>query len=549
MRQDILTGGRGNIIFPVTSVNGYEGDVHLTAADFGLGDVDNTRDIDKPLSIPQRAAILNMLEEYDHNIDLSMLTDHILNHSNPHGIKVDDLDVNGELEKYVQRLINRHNYSTADSTHLDIRRSLSKLWIQVDDQVKKLDTKIKSILDELRIHYEDPFAHYDLFVKKEDVENKAKSFTEEDLIDHSHYPSTRAVADYVREQLATFRKSIPNITTWISDIQVVNTRANLPEPTERYYRSTYIIRKGERSFEEIAVCRYKEDEEKYYWDITETGSYTRLDPTHFVDSANGLRINLGAIVLEMLNQDGVLESTVRDIMSEYYTKKEIDEKHFISDLVIAPGTMDGTIRFYINDDPRTMSSDIRVTGLQRLAFLEYVTEDQIWDHAVHTRHILNKAIITRHIQDKAVTPKKIACRPGYVIANIDDLTGEAHEIPINQFLEELGLTGTGGQCECNCTEIDPNDVDDMWDSVQPPVEPDPPQPPEPEPPVCECEPMVELTREQVDAMYKGEQVPATQVPDDYTHQKMVEFSEESLLTLWEGGMPDDPIVPGEEEVG
>jgi|GEM_PF-5622888 len=42
---------------PVTSVAGRAGAVTLTSADVGLSNVDNTRDIDKPVSTPQQAAI------------------------------------------------------------------------------------------------------------------------------------------------------------------------------------------------------------------------------------------------------------------------------------------------------------------------------------------------------------------------------------------------------------------------------------------------------------------------------------------------------------
>jgi len=58
LRQEIITGGRGNIKFPVTSVNGMTDDVVLTKKSIGLEHADNTRDIDKPLSSPQRNAVM-----------------------------------------------------------------------------------------------------------------------------------------------------------------------------------------------------------------------------------------------------------------------------------------------------------------------------------------------------------------------------------------------------------------------------------------------------------------------------------------------------------
>jgi hypothetical protein len=42
---------------PVSSVNGYSGEVVLTKADLGLTNVDNTSDINKPISTAQQQAI------------------------------------------------------------------------------------------------------------------------------------------------------------------------------------------------------------------------------------------------------------------------------------------------------------------------------------------------------------------------------------------------------------------------------------------------------------------------------------------------------------
>jgi hypothetical protein len=47
---------------PVQSVNGKTGHVTISGADFGVDNVDNTRDIDKPLSIPV-SGYLDQLEQ------------------------------------------------------------------------------------------------------------------------------------------------------------------------------------------------------------------------------------------------------------------------------------------------------------------------------------------------------------------------------------------------------------------------------------------------------------------------------------------------------
>ena len=70
IHNDILTGGRGNIEFPVTSVNGQTGDVLLNKRHLNLANVDNTADVDKPLSVPQRTALMEILAAYDYNVNL-----------------------------------------------------------------------------------------------------------------------------------------------------------------------------------------------------------------------------------------------------------------------------------------------------------------------------------------------------------------------------------------------------------------------------------------------------------------------------------------------
>lgn len=95
---------------------------------------------------------------------------------------------------------------------------------------------------------------------------------------------------------------------------------------------------------------------------------------------------------------------------------------------MVPGTQHGTIRYYINNNPMTMSDDIRVAGLQRLAFMEYVNSGQIYENAIHTYHIANKNVTT----DKLTT--------GYqtVLGNLYDSTnGTCSEIAIQDLADAL----------------------------------------------------------------------------------------------------------------
>ena len=499
LRREVIEGTLGSVTFPVTSVNGQGGDVQLRPEDIGLGNVDNTRDADKPLSVPQRNMIFQILKDYDFNVDLSSLEEHLLNTNNPHSVKVEDLNKDGSLERYIGSLITKHNYATQDNIHMDIRRSLSNLWVITDQRDKLYTERLDELLIMLRNHFTDSASHMELFDKKEDTEHKALSMMDEEKVDHLHYPSTRAVAEYVGNEIADFRKSIPDIQEWIADIIVVGQRTNLPDPTSKYYRKVYLVRQGPRSYSEIAVCRFNKEDESYYWDLTEVGGYSKFDPNYFVDTADGVRLNVPYVVQEILNQPNVLEENLNNLIRKYYTKEEIDGFHYISDLNIITGTMDGTIRYYINDDMRTMSSDVRVAGLQRLAFLEYITEREIWDNAIHSQHVMNKAIITRHLEDRAVTPKKIACRPGYILANIDDESGTAHEIPIEEFMKQFG-GGTGGSgCECEeMVEITEDEVKDIYAEEAGGL---PPDGGSGGGSGCNCEELVEISPETVEDIY------------------------------------------------
>ena len=128
LREEIISGGIGAIVFPVNSVNGKTGDVQITAEDVGLGNVDNTADVDKPLSEPQHDAIMGILNNFEFDVDLSDLYNHINNHDNPHGVTLDQVDVDHQLEKNMEMLIKRHNYSNLHTTHADIRQGIAGLW-------------------------------------------------------------------------------------------------------------------------------------------------------------------------------------------------------------------------------------------------------------------------------------------------------------------------------------------------------------------------------------------------------------------------------------
>lgn len=233
LKQDIITGGRGNIVFPVTSVNGKNGDIIITKNEVGLGRADNTADIDKPLSTPQREAINKILKDYDFNINLSELYDHIMDTNNPHDVTIDQINKDDALVDFVQDYISKHNYSTHNTIHMDIRRSLSQLWMLVEEINNGIEERVTNLIDVLNNHIEDNNPHQEVFDTKEDVANKVMSFNRLINNDHTHYPSTRAVVEYVGQKIAEFNETLPNIETWM----VIGTIS--------YFRFTFGKRIGE----------------------------------------------------------------------------------------------------------------------------------------------------------------------------------------------------------------------------------------------------------------------------------------------------------------
>lgn len=437
LRQEIITGGKGNIVFPVTTVNGKDGDVQLTAADLGIGRLDNTPDMDKPLSVPQKTAIMELLANYNFNLDLKELYDHIHDTNNPHQTTLDKINLDKDLEKYIETMIGAHNISTNTKTHLDIRRSLSTLWNLVDRIDGTIETRLNTVLDFVEDHIDDMYAHGAVFNTKEDVKNKITSLLKDEDVDHINYPTARSVVEYVMDYAEKFRGTLPNINNWIDDIQVVDSRNDVPTAGSRYYRKAYFIKRGMSSYSEIAICRRNPDD-SYSWDYR-TLTYSHFNEDHFVDSPDGLSINMHSIVDHILSTTGTLNSTMDNILSNYYTIDDITNMHLIDRINILPGTQDGTIRFYINGNMATMSSDIQVAGLRRLAYLESVSENEIKDNAVRSKHIIDGAVETRHIQDKSITLDKLKFGTyGTLLGNmVHDNTEEIHEIKLSELADLL----------------------------------------------------------------------------------------------------------------
>lgn len=439
LHQEIITGGRGNIKFPVTSVNSMTDDVIITKKNIGLENVDNTSDDDKPLSGPQKNAILNILKNYNFKVNMDDLYSHLTNTENPHDVTLEQINKNDELASFVKHYIGLHNTSQNNTVHADMRGSLRRLWTLVDEMNNTFELNVNKVLGSIDDHITDESAHLNILKLKEDLSNKTIEFTSTNNVDNNKYPTTRAVVNYVNNKLNEFNKSLPDVKYWIDNIEVIDKREDLPKASVNTYHTMYIIRYGDSYTSEIAICKFNASANVYEWDISHLGSYTQYNKDHFTQSIYGLSINIDTIVDSILDKEsGILDNSLSQKLNNYYTIDEIKSFNFINNLKILPGTTDGTIRFYINDEIMSMSDDIQVAGLKRLGYLEWVTENEISDNAIHENHIMHKSIATKHIQNRAVKAPNIECKYGCIIGNDSDSENNtSNYITLEQLAEYL----------------------------------------------------------------------------------------------------------------
>lgn len=445
IRQEIITGGTGDIVFPVTTVQGRRGDVVLVKEDIGLGNVDNTADMAKPLSDSQRTSVQIMIDnavaQVEHPrlpdgtlVDFQELVDHMLSTSNPHNVTFNQINARGDVTTHISSLISAHNNS--QSAHQDIRERINDLSDAIDSIGTNVDEKIDNIGNTIERHYADPAAHATIFDTKENISNKVNNFN---LVNHVKYPTVRAVVEYVAAVLADFQEEYANVETWINDIYVVNTRDDIPEASFNNFQDAYFIRRAPNNTTEIAICRKINDSE-YYWDYTTFTSHAEFDDRYFYESEYGLTINTQSIAELILDDENILQhitdtvdTVVHQMMAGYVTNETFYSMANVTKINMLSGTVDGSIRFYINNDPSTMSNDISITGLKRCAYLDRVSSDTIEHDSIGEDHIQGNAINTTHIQNQAVTLDKMSAGYMTVIGNVTDpSTRRAEEITIEQ---------------------------------------------------------------------------------------------------------------------
>ena len=447
MRKEIISGGINSIVFPVRSVNRLTGDIILTKKNIGLGRVDNTADNEKPLSGPQRNAVMDILGAYNFKVNLDPLYQHLADTNNPHDVSVTQLNKDNKLTTFVQALINQHCLDDHKYVHLDIRNSLARLWDYTEKTLsREVLPRVNEMRQDLNAHIQDDLAHANAFAKKEDLANKAFKITD-DTTNHVNYPSARALVEYVGKRFTEYSEMYPPVLNYIGSIHIINHRSDLPPSSIEELHNAYFIQYGELSQSEIAIC--KEVGGSYVWDIQSLGAISTFNKDHFENGPDGLSLRMESIVDTILGNTGDVHQITKNLLKDYYTKEDVDA-NFIRSISIIPGTMDGHIRYYINDDMNTMSSDVLIPGLRSLAFVEKATENDIRDLAIHNRHILSKAVDRRCLAEGAVHKEHLAIDAdliemmrvpkGSIIGNIRYDNGQAHVIPIQDFIDLI----TGG---------------------------------------------------------------------------------------------------------
>lgn len=425
LRTNIKQMGVGKLVFPVTSVNNMRGDVHITSASLNLGRVDNTSDMDKPLSPLQKKSIMDLLKHYDFNVTLDDVHAHISNTNNPHNVTVQQINASGDLTDFINKKLVEHSWSESPSVHRDIRQSLARLWHYVDELYKEdISKKIEYTNSNFEAHLVDPAAHKILFDKKENVANKATSINKTSA-DYTTYPTTRAVVNYVDAVKDAIASTVPNINQYIETIYVVDREEDLPLPTAVNQSHVYLIRHGSATGGNAIAIAVELAPNVYKWKIESFGALPNFDQRYFIIKNGSVTLDMAKIYsantvvedamkekLEKLlgnetEWNTLMDNTVRDILSRSYMPRSEIESRFVQSVQISPGTMNGCIGYTVNHDPSTFK-EVHITGLQPLAFLERITEKEIKEQAIEERHYRSDSIPSRAYQEASIQRRHLA---------------------------------------------------------------------------------------------------------------------------------------------
>lgn len=432
LKSDILSGGVGNLVFPVTSVNGNTGDVVISKNDIGLDQVTNISEEDRELNDNQRNSVQAMIEAYEFTQDNSLLLNHIADQNNPHNISIDTLNQNNNLTNFIQSFIDSHN---ADGTSHGFQSRLTQIENSITSNNRSIESNIDNVRGALISHETDNDAHAEVLRHKENISDRTDEFSEGSS---NNYPSTLGVVNYVENRLDRFYDESNIPLEWISGIDVVNTIDNLPSPSASNEHMMFFVRQGTSNHEEVYIC--KKNNDGYYYERKELPSITKYNPEHFISTNEGLSLNPENISTILLSEgsvserfDNVIADKLRLFMGNYVNEDDVNNR--IEQITIIPGDMDGCIRIKYDDGENSLISDnVRVTGLQNLAFKEKAGESDIEPISINEHHIQNRAVQNRHLDDQVVEARNLKLDYNCIYGNFTDYIGKkAEEVTLSSF--------------------------------------------------------------------------------------------------------------------
>lgn len=420
------------IDYPVRSTRGFKyrddplrpeflGDVIITRESLDLEKVDNTDDMHKPMSEYQQNWVETYVEQQISNIpptDLSSLTSHLSNFGNPHRVTFNQINTggkNGIVTDLIEAMIDTHD--KAGTTHHDLRNLIKDLTsivnsnnVNTTNYIADLETKTIDHINQGGQH------HIQLFNSKENKLNKVDFFSSSYVnapgvivtdLDHIHYPSTLAVANYIEARLQRpVGQSVGGGTSsggndgnsLIADLAVREHDSSLPAPSASNVGQAYLVKslKDYPGWAGLVVCRQIAG--SYQWVTEKYIPIANFDPDYFEEGPNGWKFKPQTSTDDSL-KDLLMTMTHVSNAGTGDSFYQLDETVFASPF---PG------------GSRTRT----VFKFGELAVKNIIYDDSIGNAAIFNRHmtansvnggnISNLSISTDHLQNRSVTNVKLA---------------------------------------------------------------------------------------------------------------------------------------------
>lgn len=491
------------IEYPVRSVRGeryrddplrpeFLGDVVITKDSLALENVDNTADLQKPVSIYQRDWVETYVNQKISEIkppDLSSLSAHLSNLSNPHRVTFNQINIggrNGVVTDLIEAMIESHD--KASTTHHDIRALINKLQSIVDSNNLNITEHVHDLESELTDHLNRGGQHHaQMFASKEDRMNKVGFFSSPYVnapgvgvtdLDDTHYPSTLAVANYVEARLVRpVNSSIGGNSGGIggnSNVRDISVRADdrtLPTPSAANLGQVYLTTelKDSPGWAGLVVCRRSGSQ--YTWQIEKYIPIAKMDPTYFEEGPNGWKFKPQTSTVDTLTDVELVMNYVSDRTTgeSYYALTEIlsgsrfvggtetreifqfgemagrnvvggtdilpnslGTSHFVEGSITADKLRLGTIDTdrlgpYIVTEDKLASDCIRYRHLPLSQNYEGDGESQL----IENWHLIDRSINSTKLMDYSLGNDKLAIVPGQSVKgrlSLDE--GRAEDIPI-----------------------------------------------------------------------------------------------------------------------